>query len=85
MRDKAMREVVILDGARSPFGRAQKGALKDTRPDTLAALIIQEAVRRAGVDAKEIEDVILGCAMPEGEQGLNVARIASNSGIEVRP
>ncbi len=72
-----MREVVIVDGVRTPFGRAIKGSLRDTRPDTMAALVIREAVARAKVDPKEVEDVVLGCAMPEGEQGLNVARIAA--------
>jgi acetyl-CoA acyltransferase len=72
-----MREIVILDGVRTPFGRGVKGLLKDTRPDTLAALVIAEAVRRGGVDGAEVEDVVMGCAMPEGEQGLNVARIAA--------
>ena len=72
-----MREIVIVEGVRTPFGRAQKGLLKDTRPDTMAGLVIQEAVARAKVDPKEVEDCVLGCAMPEGEQGLNVARIAA--------
>jgi acetyl-CoA acyltransferase len=72
-----MRDIVIFDGVRSPFGRAGKGQLKDTRPDTLAATVIKEAVARAKIDPKEVEDVVLGCAMPEGEQGLNVARIAA--------
>src|SRR5947207_2888712 len=72
-----MRDVVIVDGVRTPFGRAGKGTLKDTRPDTLAALVIKEAVARAGVEPKAVEDVVLGCAMPEAEQGLNVARIAA--------
>jgi acetyl-CoA acyltransferase len=72
-----MRDIVILDGVRTPFGRAGKGALKDTRPDTMAALVIKEVVSRTRVDPKEVEDVVLGCAMPEGEQGLNVARIAA--------
>ena len=72
-----MREIVILDGVRTPFGRGVKGLFKDTRPDTLGALAIKEAVARSGVDPKEIEDVVLGCAMPEGEQGLNVARVAA--------
>ena len=72
-----MREVVILEGVRTPFGRAIKGGFKDTRPDTLAALAIAEAVRRAGVAGSEVEDLVIGCAMPEGEQGLNVARIAA--------
>ncbi len=72
-----MRDIAILDGARTPFGRAIKGTLKDTRPDTMASLVIAEAVRRAGIDPKEVEDVVLGCAMPEGEQGLNIARVAA--------
>ncbi|HEX2568627.1 MAG TPA: thiolase family protein [Polyangia bacterium] len=72
-----MREVVIVEGVRTPFGRAQKGTLKDTRPDTLAGTAIREALARAKVDPKEVEDVVLGCAMPEGEQGLNVARIGA--------
>src|SRR5204863_59955 len=63
-----------------PFGRAPKGSLKDTRPDTLGGLVIKEAVARAKIDAAEVEDVVLGCAMPEGEQGLNVARIAALAG-----
>jgi acetyl-CoA acyltransferase len=63
---------------RTPFGRALKGGLKDTRPDTLATLTIREALARApGIDGKEVEDVVLGCAMPEAEQGMNVARIAA--------
>jgi acetyl-CoA acyltransferase len=72
-----MREIVIVEGARTPFGRAMKGTLKDTRPDTLGSLVIREAVARAKVDPAEVEDVVLGCAMPEGEQGLNVARVAA--------
>ncbi|MBK6849216.1 MAG: thiolase family protein [Proteobacteria bacterium] len=72
-----MREVAIVAIARTPCGRAHKGALRDTRPDTLAGLAIAEAVRRCpGLDPRRIGDVILGCAMPEGEQGMNVARIA---------
>jgi acetyl-CoA acyltransferase len=59
-------------------GKAFKGSLRATRPDDLAALAIREALARVpGLDAKEIDDVILGCAMPEGEQGMNVARIAA--------
>jgi acetyl-CoA acyltransferase len=72
-----MREIAILDGVRTPFGRAIKGTLRDTRPDTMASLVIAEAVKRAKIDPKEVEDVVLGCAMPEGEQGLNVARVAA--------
>ena len=73
-----MPEAVIVSAVRTPVGRAYKGSLRATRPDDLAALVIKEALARVpGVDAKEIDDVILGCAMPEGEQGMNVARIAS--------
>lgn len=72
-----MREVAIVSMARTPCGRAIKGSLRDTRPDTLAGLAVKEAVARAkGIDAAEIGDVVLGCAMPEGEQGMNVARVA---------
>jgi acetyl-CoA acyltransferase len=72
------RDVAIVAGARTPFGRAIKGGFKDTRPDTLGAVAIQAALERApGVDAKEIEDVVMGCAMPEAEQGMNVARVAA--------
>src|SRR5213596_1442782 len=73
-----MPEAVIVSAVRTPVGRAYKGSLRATRPDDLAALAIKEAlVRVPGLDAKEIDDVILGCAMPEGEQGMNVARIAA--------
>ncbi|MGH9705750.1 MAG: thiolase family protein [Candidatus Acidiferrales bacterium] len=73
-----MREAVIVSSVRSAVGRAGKGTLRATRPDDLAAVVIGEVVARAsGLDPKEIEDVILGCAMPEAEQGMNVARIAA--------
>jgi len=73
-----MPEAVIVSAIRTPVGRAYKGSLRSTRPDDLAALAIKEALARVpALDAKEIEDVILGCAMPEGEQGMNVARIAA--------
>src|ERR1700749_1573175 len=73
-----MREVVIASWVRTPIGRAFKGTLRSTRPDELAAVAIKGALDRVPqLDSKEIEDVILGCAMPEGEQGMNVARIAS--------
>ncbi len=73
-----MREAVIVSSVRTPVGKAPKGTLRATRPDDLAALVIKEAIARVpGFDLKEIEDVILGCAMPEAEQGMNVARIAS--------
>jgi acetyl-CoA acyltransferase len=73
-----MPDAVIVSSVRTPVGKAFKGSLRATRPDDLAALAIKEALARVpGLDAKEIDDVILGCAMPEGEQGMNVARIAS--------
>jgi acetyl-CoA acyltransferase len=73
-----MPEPVIVSAVRTPVGRAYKGALRATRPDDLAALVITEALRRVpGLCASEVDDVILGCAMPEGEQGMNVARIAA--------
>ncbi len=73
-----MREVVIASSVRTPVGRAFKGTLRATRPDELAAIAIKGAMERIPqLDTKEIEDVILGCAMPEAEQGMNVARIAS--------
>src|SRR5690348_200476 len=73
-----MREVIIASSVRTPVGRAYKGTLRATRPDELAAVAIKGALERVPqLDTKEIEDVILGCAMPEAEQGMNVARIAS--------
>src|SRR5438445_1376225 len=73
-----MREAVIVSSVRTPIGRAFKGTLRATRPDELAAVAIKGALERVPqLDPKKIEDVILGCAMPEGEQGMNVARIAS--------
>ncbi len=73
-----MRKALIISAVRTPVGRALKGSLRHTRPDELAALVIREAVSRAkGLDIERVDDVILGCAMPEAEQGLNVARIAS--------
>jgi len=73
-----MREVVIVSSVRTPVGKAFKGTLRGTRPDELAAVAIAGALERVPqLDRKEIEDVILGCAMPEAEQGMNVARIAS--------
>jgi acetyl-CoA acyltransferase len=70
--------VVIASAVRTPFTRAHKGEFKDTRPDTLASLVIREAVARVqGLKKEDVEDVILGCAMPEAEQGMNVARNAA--------
>jgi acetyl-CoA acyltransferase len=73
-----MREVVIVSAVRTAVGKANKGTLRATRPDDLGAVAIQGALARVPqLDVHEIEDVILGCAMPEAEQGMNVARIAS--------
>jgi len=73
-----MAEAVIVSAVRTPVGRAYKGSLRASRPDDLAALAIKEALARVpAVEAKQVDDVILGCAMPEGEQGMNVARIAA--------
>jgi acetyl-CoA acyltransferase len=73
-----MREAVIVSAVRTAVGKAPRGTLKDTRPDDLAAAAISEAVRRVpGLQPAEIEDVIMGCALPEAEQGLNVGRIAA--------
>src|SRR2546422_11054823 len=73
-----MREVVVVSSVRTPVGRAIKGTLRATRPDELAAVAIRGALDRVRqLDAGEIDDVILGCAMPEAEQGMNVAGIAS--------
>src|SRR5205085_11059736 len=80
-----MHEAVIVSAVRTAVGKAPGGTLRGTRPDELAAAAIAEALKRApGIEAAEIDDVILGCAMPEAEQGMNVARIASlRAGIPV--
>ena len=73
-----MREAVIVSAVRTPVGKAPGGTLRTTRPDEMAAAVIKAALARApGVSPEDIDDVIVGCAMPEAEQGLNVARIAS--------
>ena len=80
-----MHDAVIVSAVRTAVGKAPKGALSTVRPDEMGATVIAEALRRApGVEPLEIDDVILGCAMPEAEQGLNVARIASlRAGVPV--
>jgi acetyl-CoA acyltransferase len=80
-----MHEAVIVAAARTAVGKAPAGSLRTVRPDEMAAAVIAEVIRRApGVEARDVDDVILGCAMPEAEQGLNVARIASlRAGIPV--
>jgi acetyl-CoA acyltransferase len=70
-----MRDVAILSAVRTPIGRAPKGNLRQTRPDDLGGLVVKEALARAGVEPALMEDLVMGCAMPEAEQGLNVARI----------
>jgi acetyl-CoA acyltransferase len=80
-----MNEAVIVSAVRTAVGKAPNGALRSVRPDEMGAVVIAEALRRApGLASEEVEDVILGCAMPEAEQGLNVARIASlRAGVPV--
>jgi len=72
-----MRNAVIVAAARTAVGKAPKGSLRTLRPDDMAAEVIKAVLQRAGVAADEVEDIILGCAFPEAEQGMNVARIAA--------
>src|SRR5271169_1547227 len=73
-----MHEAVIVSSVRTAVGKSAKGTLRTSRPDDLGAIVIKEAVAQAkGLDPKEVEDVVIGCAIPEAEQGMNVARIAS--------
>lgn len=69
-----MKEAVIVAGARTPVGRAKKGSLANVRPDDLGAIVVKETLKRAGNYEGNIDDLIIGCAMPEAEQGLNMAR-----------
>ena len=80
-----MQDAVIVSAARTAVGKAPNGSLRTVRPDEMGATVIAEALRRApGVNGSDIDDVIIGCAMPEAEQGLNVARIASlRAGVPV--
>jgi acetyl-CoA acyltransferase len=80
-----MKNAVIVSAVRTAVGKAPAGTLRFSRPDEMAATAIAEAIKRApGLDPGEVDDVILGCAMPEGEQGMNVARIASlRAGVPV--
>lgn len=72
-----MGEAVIVSAVRTAIGRGKSdGALANTTPIDLSALVMQEAVKRANIDPKTIDDVLWGCAMPEGSQGLNMARLA---------
>jgi acetyl-CoA acyltransferase len=71
-----MREAVIVSVARTPIGRAKKGSLKDTRPEYFTSKMLEELVARTpGLEKAMVEDLVLGCAMPEGEQGMNIARV----------
>ncbi|MCI0475663.1 MAG: acetyl-CoA C-acyltransferase, partial [Anaerolineales bacterium] len=73
-----MRNAVIVSGVRTAIGKAPRGKLRTTRPDDLAGIVIKQAFERAGgLKPEDVDDVILGCAMPEGEQGLNMGRIAA--------
>ena len=80
-----MRDAVIVSAVRTAVGKAPKGTLRNTRPDEMGASVIKEAIARAeGLEPTEIEDVIMGCAMPEAEQGMNVARTdAIRAGLPV--
>ncbi len=80
-----MNDAVIVSAVRTPVGKAPHGALRTTRPDEMGAVVIKELLHRVrALDPEEVEDVMLGCAMPEAEQGLNVARIASlRAGVPV--
>lgn len=69
-----MPDVVVVGAARCAVGRAVKGVLKDTRPEELAAKVVRGLIQKTGIDPAELDDLRLGCAMPEGEQGLNIAR-----------
>lgn len=72
-----MAQAYIVSAVRTPIGKAPRGGLSATRPDDLASIALQAALERVGVEAAAVEDVILGCAMPEAEQGLNMARLAA--------
>lgn len=69
-----MKEAVIVSGARTPVGKAKKGSLATVRPDDLGAICVKETLKRAGGYEGNIDDLIIGCATPEAEQGLNMAR-----------
>jgi len=76
-----MSKPVILSSVRTPVGKAHKGTLKNYRPEDLAGLVIKEALKRAeGLKPEEVDDVVMGCATPEGEQGMNMANIAKFAG-----
>ena len=73
-----MREAVVVSAVRTAVGKAPKGMLKDTRPEDVAAMVVQEALSRAtGLKVEEVEDIVLGCAFPESDQGLNLGRVVA--------
>jgi acetyl-CoA acyltransferase len=73
-----MKEAVVVSAVRTAVGKAPRGILKDTRPDDVAAIVIKEAVSRVpGLKMEEVDDVVLGCAFPESDQGLNLARVVA--------
>ena len=72
-----MRNAVIVSAARTAVGKAPKGTLRTTRPDEMAAVVVNALIERAGIDRNEVEDVLLGCAFPEAEQGMNMARVVA--------
>ena len=79
-----MREAVIVSTARTPIGKAYRGAFNNTEAATLGGHAVKNAVERSGVDSADIDDVIMGCAMPQGTQGMNIARqIALAAGLPV--
>jgi len=72
-----MRNAVIVSAARTAVGKAPRGSLRTTRPDDMAAEVVKAAVDKSNIDADQIEDVILGCAFPEAQQGMNMARVVA--------
>jgi acetyl-CoA acyltransferase len=73
----SMKNVYIAAAARTAVGKAPRGTLRETRPDDMAAAVLKEVVKRAGIAPEKVQDVTLGCAIPEQEQGMNVARVAA--------
>src|SRR5437867_6228662 len=76
-KERPMADAVIVSTARTPIGKAYRGAFNNTHGATLGGHVIEHAVQRAGLDPAEVEDVIMGCAMPEGATGHNIARQAA--------
>ena len=74
MPDRTNVKAVIVDWMRSPFDRAHKGSLKDVRPDEMAGQVARALLSRSGISVDDIDDLLLGCAYPEGEQGYNGGR-----------